>query len=151
MKYLMTLSLFLCSVGVAEHAELADAIKDAELKHNIPEGLLHAIITVESKGNHKAFVKEDGSSKRASYGLLQLQLASAQLVGFKGKAKELMDPRVNIKYGAAYLAWLLNKSSHDTARALTGWNAGPNSELYRNKRYSSYSGLVLNAYIKENK
>lgn len=131
--------------------QIPNMLEGAEIKYEIPKGLLSAIAHVESSGDHNAFVKRDGKGNKSSYGLLQLQLASARTVKFKGKAKELMNPETNIEYGAAYFRWLLETHSNNVAWSLTCWNSGPNSSACKNKRYSSYVGLVLNAYINQTK
>jgi len=129
---------------------ISNMLKAAEIKYEIPEGLLVAIAEVESGGNPRAFVAEDGNSGLASHGLLQVQLASAKTVGFKGKSKELMRPDVNIEYGAAYFKWLLETHNKDLSWALTCYNVGVGHRMCKNKKYSNYPAKVLNAYVKYN-
>lgn len=148
---------------------LPNLIKAAEVKYALPEGLLAAMIQVESNGNHKAINKDDGNSvhkqqglKIKSYGLMQMQLASARLVqrikakkeGLILKKKDLITPaqlmtaEVNIDYGAAYIKWILENHKNNVAWSITCWNAGVNSSLCKNKRYyGEYVGKVLNAMI----
>lgn len=114
----------------------------AEQKYQLPNGILGAIAIVESNNNPLAFVKEDGRTRKSSYGILQLQLAAARQVGFKGKAKELLNTKTNIEYGARYLAWLLKVNRGDVAKSLIMWNAGPNSLLA--KKPVNYLGKILN-------
>lgn len=156
MSVLLPLSLLVatnvCATETSDiQLQIPNMLQGAEIKYEIPTGLLSAMAYVESSGNHKAFVKHDGKGSMSSYGLLQLQLASARTVKFKGKAKELMNPETNIEYGAAYLRWLLETHENNVAWALTCWNTGPNSYVCRNKKYSSYVGLVLNAYLNQEK
>lgn len=127
--------------------QIPNMVRAAEIKYELPEGILAAVTHVESSGNHKAIVHNDGKSGKTSYGLLQIQLASARTVGFKGRAGELMRPETNIEYGAKYLRWLLDTHNDNTAWALSCFNAGPNSFICKNKKYSPYVGLVLNAMI----
>lgn len=108
-----------------------------------------------------------------SYGLMQLQLDTAHLVQrikagknvvFLKKGQklpkttkaieyyvdghDLLNPEINIDYGAAYLAWLLKNSKNDVALALTCWNVGPNSKICKGKRYyGEYVGKVLNNFV----
>ena len=132
MKYLLILTLLTSS---AQAFELNNIVRAAEIKYELPPGLLAAMVQVESAGNHKAYVKQDGASRKPSHGLLQVQLASARHVGFRGTVKELMRPEVNVEYGAAYLAWLLKESKGDYALALSCYNTGPYSTTCLNKRY----------------
>lgn len=135
--------------GVIHHLSQEELLIATEINLDLPKGILKAISKVESNHNNKAFVKHDGSSAHASYGLLQIQLASARQMGFKGKPKDLLKPEVNIKYGGAYLKWLLDLTRNDYAKALTCYNAGPYSKQCRSKKYSSYVGLILNAWINQ--
>lgn len=143
---------------------IVNLIKAAEIKYELPSGLLRALIFVESSMNHKALVERDGVSGLASYGLAQIQLDAAILMqrlkakrdGLKLhkseliKPKDLMRPEVNVEYGAMYLKWLLQTHRNDIAWALSCYNSGPNSVgICKNKRYSHYVGLVLNALISQ--
>lgn len=145
--------------------EINNMIRAAEIKYALPEGLLAALVHTESSGNHKAKVVNDGSSGNTSYGLVQIQLSSARFIQ-KIKAEryaikirkvdrvmpsQLMTPEINIDYGAAYLKWILETHENNISWALTCYNSGPNSRLCKNKRYSSYVGLVFNAYLLKNK
>jgi soluble lytic murein transglycosylase-like protein len=141
---------------------LPNMVKAAEIKYELPEGLLAALIQTESSFNYKAYVKNDGSSNLPSHGLTQIQLDAAHLVQ-KLKAKEsderltkrelvtarqLMNPETNIDYGAAYLKWLLDEYNGDYSKALTCYNAGPHSKICKSGSYSTYAGKILNAYLK---
>lgn len=150
---------------------LPSLIKASEIKYELPEGLLNAMISVESNGNHKAVNKNDGNSaqrgkglKIRSYGLMQMQLDAARLVqrlkakrdGLRLKKKDLVTPRqlmkpeVNVDYGAAYVKWLLDTHNGNVSLALTCFNSGPNSNLCKTKHYyGEYVGKVLNAMLSE--
>ena len=65
--------------------------------------LLMAFIDVESSFNAKAFLNDRNGG---SYGLMQLDLVTAQDRGYKGDALGLYDPATNIKYGCAVLDWI---------------------------------------------
>lgn len=130
---------------------IPNLLSATEIKYDLPKGLLHAVVRVESGNNHKAFVKHDGKSGLSSYGLMQIQMASAKSVGFKGTSAQLMTPVNNIEYGARYLKWLMNTNGNNVSLALTCYNAGPYSYACRNKKYGRYVGLVLNHWIKREK
>lgn len=120
-------------------------ISQMEVKYDLPRGILKAIIYVETKGNPKAFVREDGKSKHSSFGIMQIQYGSAKQVGFKGKPNELMQPHINIEYGAAYLRWLLDRSEENYSRALSCFNHGPFSIVCKTNKPTAYSMSILNA------
>jgi len=148
MKYgLIILFLFPMSISAEMSPTLENMYKDAEAKYGLPDGILAAIGTVESNNNHRAYVKEDGRGRKASFGVMQIQLATARQMGFKGNPKELLQPRVNIEYSAAYLTWLLKRSNNNIAQALTCYNAGAHHTLCKTKHYSPYVGLIFNALM----
>jgi soluble lytic murein transglycosylase-like protein len=179
MKNLISIFLLLVVSSVSNGANLPSQpnplelhlptlIRAAEMKYELPEHILEAMVLVESNGNLKAINKDDGTTahksrgiKIRSYGLLQMQLDSAKVVQIlKAKddgitltkrdiitAKQLMIPEINLDYGAAYLKWLLKTHNNDIAWALSCYNAGPNGSICKNKKYSSYVGLILNAWI----
>jgi soluble lytic murein transglycosylase-like protein len=89
----------------------------ASLGTEISPAFLLAIITVESGG------KIDAISSAGAQGLMQLIPDTAARFG----VKDVNDPVQNIKGGATYLAWLLEKFSNDPLLALAGYNAGENA------------------------
>lgn len=145
MKYFIP---FLFLIPSAQAFELQNIVRAAEIKYELPEGLLGAMIAVESSGDHKAFVPSDGVSQKPSYGLMQIQLGSARFVGFRGKPKDLMKPEINVEYAAAYLSWLLQQTKGDYSLALTAYNTGLYSNAVKNKKYGKYVGKVFNAWMK---
>lgn len=141
--------------------EIGNMLRAAEMKYDLPEGILSAIAHVESSTNPKAFVRADGKSGKASHGLLQIQLDTARTVqALKAKqdgikvtkktritSKQLMGAETNIDYGAFYLKWIMNNHKNDVAWSVSCFNAGVNSFICKNKKYSPYAGLVLNAML----
>jgi soluble lytic murein transglycosylase-like protein len=112
-------------VPSAEHGrrnDIRSIIATAERKHGIPEGLLMAIATIESKIRPYAvnistktyFCKSKEEAKRiindaissgrknVSIGCLQL-LYRAHNASFSGSIDSMLDPEKNIMYGAAYI------------------------------------------------
>jgi soluble lytic murein transglycosylase-like protein len=71
------------------------------LQFGLPQGLLNSVCFVESSNNPNVVHYHDG--KGASYGLCQIKLTSARLVGFKGTKEDLMSPKTNIYYAGKYL------------------------------------------------
>lgn len=148
---------------------LPNMIKSAEVKYDLPESLLAALIQVESGGKISVINKDDGNSlarangvKIKSHGLVQIQLGTARLIQQeRAKAngliinkkdiitsRELLNADTNIEYGAMYLKWLLVKHDNDISWALTCYNGGHNSRMCLNKvYYGKYVGKILNAWI----
>jgi hypothetical protein len=89
---------------IAAHAEA----------NNVPESLVHRVVMRESRYN-AALIGRNGVM-----GLMQIKLATARGVGYKGDAEGLRDPETNIAYGVRYLAgaWRLAHGSEDRAIAL---------------------------------
>lgn len=92
---------------------------------SIDPALLFAFITVESQWRPTAFANDRNGG---SYGLMQLDLATAQDRGYKGGTMGLYAPRDNVSYGRAMLEWLaadLDKHGLCTiANAAAAYNAG---------------------------
>lgn len=77
----------------------------------IDTALLFAFIEVESSFNPRAFLND---ANGGSYGLMQIDLATAEDRGYTGNALGLYDPATNIKYGVAQLDWITDElTKHD--------------------------------------
>lgn len=90
------------------------AISQQTKEQAIDPALLMAIITAESSGNPKAV------SHAGAKGLMQLMPATAQRFG----VTDSFDPEQNIRGGAAYLKFLLDRYDGDVWRAAAAYNAG---------------------------
>jgi len=92
-----------------------DAIIDAEAKSaGVEPNLLRAVIVVESGFNSRAV------SKRGAVGLMQLMPETATRFGVFDR----YDPRQNIRGGALYLGFLINRFDRNVRLALAAFNAG---------------------------
>lgn len=80
----------------------------------IDPALLMAVITSESSGNPNAV------SHAGAEGLMQLMPATAERFG----VTDSFDPEQNIRGGAAYLKFLLDRYDGDVWRAAAAYNAG---------------------------
>ncbi len=92
-------------------------IRAAALKYKLPEGLLLAVMAVESNYDHRAL------SEKGAMGLMQLM---------PGTAKDMFvddawDPAQNIEGGARYLRVLANQYGGDSVQVLAAYNAGPDA------------------------
>lgn len=80
----------------------AEIILAAAVKAKVSGSLLLAICTHETNLKN-TIVYNDGPSH--SYGICMVKYETAQMLGFKGKAEELMNEKVNAKFAAKYLKY----------------------------------------------
>jgi hypothetical protein len=94
--------------GRAQYEKLVATHAKANL---VPEALVHRVIVRESK------YKADLIGRGGTIGLMQIKLATARGVGYKGDAEGLRDPDTNLAYGTKYLAgaWRAANGDHDRA------------------------------------
>jgi soluble lytic murein transglycosylase len=90
--------------------------------YRLDPALLAAVIYQESK------FKADARSDRGAIGLMQLLPATAEGIaertgGSKFRVADLLDPELNVRYGAWYLRHLLDKYGSERT-ALAAYNAG---------------------------
>lgn len=90
------------------------AIREAARRHNVPEGLVRAVIQVESRFNPGAV------SPKGARGLMQLLPATASLLG----VRDPHDPEQNIDGGVRHLRRLMNRFSNDLPLSLAAYHAG---------------------------
>jgi len=92
-----------------------DAIIEAAAQSaGVEPNLLRAVIVVESGFNSRAV------SKRGAVGLMQLMPATAARFGVSNR----YDPRQNVRGGALYLGFLINRFDKNVRLALAAFNAG---------------------------
>ncbi len=92
--------------------------------YDVPEALLHALITIESVYDPNAI------SRAGAVGLMQLMPATARRYGVYDRH----NPVANLNGGTRYLKDLLNRFDNKVELALAGYNAGENAvERYGNK------------------
>src|SRR6201997_3596067 len=92
-----------------------DAIIEAEAQSaGVEPNLLRAVIVVESGFNSRAV------SKCGAVGLMQLMPATATRFGVSNR----YDPRQNVRGGALYLGFLINRFRQNVRLALAAFNAG---------------------------
>ena len=92
---------------------------------HVDPNLLAAILFAESSGRVGARSKAD------ALGLFQVRLPTAReravVLGLPAPTEEdlLSDPLLNVRLGADYFSWLLDRQGGDVERALIAYNAGP--------------------------
>lgn len=80
--------------------------------------LAHAVIFVESN------YRPDVTGSAGEVGLMQIKLATARDMGFKGTRKQLYDPATNLRYGMRYLAGAKEKGGGTLCGTILKYNAG---------------------------
>jgi len=101
--------------GLLARATQYDAIIEAEAKSaGVEPNLLRAVIVVESGFNSHAV------SKRGAVGLMQLMPETATRFGVSDR----YDPQQNVRGGALYLGFLINRFRQNVRLALAAFNAG---------------------------
>ena len=102
------------------------SVKIAEVadRYQVPEALLHAVITIES------VYDPDAISRAGAVGLMQLMPATARRYGVYNRR----NPTANLNGGTRYLKDLLIRFDNDIELALAGYNAGETAvEKYGNQ------------------
>src|SRR6201996_6174925 len=99
---------------LARATQYDSIIEKAAVSAAVEPNLLRAVIVVESGFNSKAV------SKKGAVGLMQLMPATATRFGVSNR----YDPMQNIRGGAAYLKFLMDRFGHDVRLALAAYNAG---------------------------
>ena len=85
--------------------------------NNLPEDLLRRVIKRESGGNPRVIYK-------GNYGLMQIKLATARAMGYRGTAAGLLDADTNMTYAAKYLAGAYHVAGGNTNRTVHYYAAG---------------------------
>jgi hypothetical protein len=104
---------------VPDLAPYAQEVREAAERHGVPEGLISAVIRVESGFNAQAV------SRKGARGLMQLMPGTASMLG----VRDSFDPRQNIDGGVRHLRGLIDRFGNDLKLALAAYNAGEQAVL----------------------
>lgn len=102
------------SALLAKASRYDSIIEKAAISASLEPNLLRAVIVVESGFNSRAV------SKRGAMGLMQLMPATATRFG----VADPYDPSGNVRAGARYLKFLIDRFGQDVRLALAAYNAG---------------------------
>lgn len=115
---------------------------------NLPQGLLGGLCFVESSHNIRAMHLNDGGAD--SVGVCQIKLGTARLLGFKGSARELKVPSVNVYYAGKYLRYQLDRYDGDLRKGVSAYNSGTHRvNEYGQTKNRKYVAKVMQAWAEE--
>ncbi len=83
----------------------------------LAESLVHRVVMRESKYNPKAY-------HSGHWGLMQIGYDTARVMGYRGRAKGLLEVDANLKYGVKYLAGAYLVSGGNADKALRYYRSG---------------------------
>jgi soluble lytic murein transglycosylase-like protein len=120
--------------------ELTRLVAQASSDHDVPAGLINAVLMAESGGDPSAI------STAGAEGLMQLMPATAAACGI-----DPFEPDSNVECGSAYLKSMLARYHGNVALAVAAYNAGPGAvdEYHGIPPYSetrAYVARVLASY-----
>ncbi|MGH8613152.1 MAG: transglycosylase SLT domain-containing protein [Gammaproteobacteria bacterium] len=114
-------------------ARFSPLIAKAAHRYQLPDALLHAVITAESAYNPLAI------SHKGAVGLMQLMPDTARRYG----VRNLTDPMANVQGGSRYLRDLLRLFKQNLRLALAAYNAGENAVIRHGYKIPPYQETQL--------
>lgn len=148
---LVLLCLALLSLALAEglggrrrraESQYLDCILAAAEEFSVPYPLILAVIRTESD------FRVDAVSEAGATGLMQLMpetflFIGEELLSAPADIADITDPKTNIRYGTAYLAYLFDRFEK-TKTALAAYNAGEKrvSDWLENPEYARDGELI---------
>ena len=123
---------------------LAALFISASMQFNLPPGLLSSLCFVESRHDVTAIHVDDGGTD--SIGVCQIKLKTSQWLGFDGNEEDLLEPKTNILYAAAYIRYNMDRYDGQVERAVVAYNKGNAKGLTR----TTYSMKVMNEWRNNN-
>lgn len=85
-------------------------------------GPLLLAICMQESNLQNVIAPDDGGTP--SYGICQVKLGTAQMLGYTGNGQGLMVPEENAKWAAEYLRYQKERYEHDWCKAVAAYNAG---------------------------
>jgi soluble lytic murein transglycosylase-like protein len=95
----------------ASRAKLEALIASHAQANGVPVSLVHRVVVRESR------YRPGAVGKGGALGLMQIKLATARGLGYRGSAQGLLDADTNLKYAVRYLAgaYRVARGNHDRA------------------------------------
>ena len=114
------LLLFLATpaAAIAEQPPYGQIIAAHAKANGIPLDLAHAVVRHESGYNARA------TGQAGEVGLMQIKLATARGIGFRGSRQQLYDPETNIRWGMKYLGEAQRLAGGSECGTLSRYNGG---------------------------
>lgn len=106
----------------------APLLAEVSRTYNLPDALLHAVVTAESAYD------PDALSSAGAVGLMQLMPGTARRFGVGNRN----NPRANVDGGTRYLKELLELFGNDLRLALAAYNAGENAVIRHGRKIPPY-------------
>jgi len=138
-----TASLPVPLIGAGAKARPSDASRALALKpliaryaseNGLPYELADAVIRLESRYNA-------GARNGPNMGLTQINVRTAQSLGYKGDAAGLFDAETNLRYGLTYLATAYKLAGGDTCGTLLRYQFGHRTQTMT-AAYRAYCAKV---------
>lgn len=104
--------------------------------------LVLAVVRIESGKNRFAYNGRDRDGL-GTFGLMQLKLATARAMGFKGSYQDLYEWRTNLKYGIRYLNYQFTRYG-TVPSALAAYNAGSVFICKKGSKHKCTPGTFVN-------
>jgi soluble lytic murein transglycosylase-like protein len=113
-------------IGAVSKARMSDATRAVALKpliaryaseNGVPYELADAVVRLESRYNA-------GARNGPNMGLTQINVRTAQSLGYKGDAAGLFDAETNLRYGLKYLAVAYKLAGGDTCGTILRYQFG---------------------------
>ncbi|KMO20996.1 lytic transglycosylase domain-containing protein [Methylobacterium indicum] len=96
-----------------------DALIEAHAKANgVPASFIHRVVKRESGYNPRAV------GRGGAMGLMQIKHGTARALGYSGPASGLLDAKINLTYGVAYLAGAYKTAHGNEAQAYSYYARG---------------------------
>lgn len=121
-----TVSMPASVIGAGSKARTSDATRAHALKpliaryaseNGLPYELADAVVRIESRYNA-------GARNGPHMGLTQINVRTAQSLGYKGDAAGLLDAETNLRYGLKYLAGAYKLAAGDTCGTVLRYQFG---------------------------
>ena len=105
------------AVALDANGNLDALIASKAAANNVPDALVRRVIKRESGGNPRAV-------HAGNYGLMQIKLATARAMGYRGSAAGLLDANTNMTYAVKYLAGAYRAAGGNMDRAVRYYASG---------------------------